>query len=242
MVKSEKINNKTPITAFAKIPTWPRERDLATYAKYTCIDFHKELSHGNIWIDIGCRTGKAMQETQKLYKARLIGVNAHEIEVLNGIESIFAAIPQDRSIYNNFKKSVHLLTDVYGAFTYDNDPIATLIYEACLLQPQGKAVIISLEAKFGNRVNREELQAFFELNLGRTLTFQRFRTYSDNSKTPLNSLRITITGKGNSKCDLDDLLLKARQLIGEPKKIRLLYRPSDHSVEIWKIVYRRPTK
>lgn len=111
-----------------------------------------------------------------------------------------------------------------------------------MLQPQGKAVIISLEAKFGNRVNLEELQAFFKLNLERTLTFQRFRAYSDNSKTPLNSLRITIIGKGNSKCDLDDLLLKASQLIGEPKKIRLLYRPSDHSVEIWKIVYKRPTK
>jgi hypothetical protein len=242
MIKSAKANGKIPAVAFTKIPTWPRERDLTTYAKYTCIDFHKELSHGKIWIDIGCRTGKAMQETRKLYKARLIGVNAHEIEVLNGIESLFAEIPQDRSIYNNLKESTHFLTDVYGAFTYDNDPIAALIYEACLLHPQGKAVIISLEAKFGNRVNREELQAFFELNLGRTLTFQRFRTYSDNSKTPLNSLRITITGKGNSKCDLDDLLLKASQLIGKPKKIRLLYRPSDHSVEIWKIVYMRPNK
>lgn len=222
------------------IPTWPRERDLATYAKYTCIDFHKELSRGKTWIDIGCRTGKAMNESQKLYKAHLIGVNAHKIDVLEGIKSIFAELPQDRSVYKNFKKSAHLLTDIYGAFTYDNDPIAALIYEACLLQPQGKAVIISLEAKFGNRVNRKELQHFFKMNLGRELTFQRFRTYSDNSKTPLNSLRITITGKGYSKCNLEDLLLKARQLIGNPKKIKLLYRPPDHSVEIWKIVYQKP--
>lgn len=64
-------------------PTWPRERDLATYAKYTCIDFEVELSHEKTWIDIGCRTGKAMSETQKLYPARLVGVNAHEIDVLN---------------------------------------------------------------------------------------------------------------------------------------------------------------
>ncbi|MBA3958294.1 MAG: hypothetical protein H0X51_07885 [Parachlamydiaceae bacterium] len=241
MNKSGKLNKKAPVKTTANIPTWPRERDLATYAKYTCVDFHKELSLGKTWIDIGCRTGKAMSETQKLYNAHLIGVNAHKIDVLKGIESVFAEIPRDRSVYNNFKKSAHLLTDIYGAFTYDNDPIAALIYEACLLQPQGKAVIISLEAKFGNRVNREELQAFFEMNLGRELTFQRFRTYSDNSKTPLNSLRITIAGKGFSKYSLEDLLLKAGQLIGEPKKIRLLYRPPDHSVEIWKIVYKKPT-
>lgn len=234
MTKSKKINTK--------IPTWPRERDLTTYAKYTCIDFHKELSDGKTWIDVGCRTGKAMSETQKLYKAHLIGVNAHEIDVLNGIESVFAEIPQDLSLYNNFKKSAHLLTDIYGAFTYDNDPIAALIYEACLLQPEGKAVIISLEAKFGNKVNREMLRTFFETNLGLTLTFQRFRTYSDNSKRPLNSLRITISGKGCSRWNLEDLLLKASRLIGEPKKTKLIYKPADHSVELWKIVYKKPIK
>lgn len=222
-----------------KIPTWPRERDLATYSKYTCINFDIELSNGKTWIDIGCRTGKAMSETKGLYKARLIGVNAHQIKVLEGITSIFAEIPQDRSVYKKFRKKIDLLTDVYGAFTYDNDPMAALIYEACLLKPGGKAVIISLEAKFGNKVNRQELQHFFKVVLGQDLTFRRFRTYSDNSKTPLNSLRIIITGYCRSKCNLETLFLKARQMIGEPKKKKLIYRPPDHSVELWKIVYKK---
>lgn len=222
-----------------KIPTWPRERDLATYSKYTCINFDIELSNGKTWIDIGCRTGKAMSETKRLHKARLIGVNAHQIKVLKGIESIFAEIPQNRSVYKKFREKINLLTDVYGAFSYDNDPIAALIYEACLLKPGGKAVIISLEAKLGNKVNRQDLQHFFEIILGQNLTFRRFRTYSDNSKTPLNSLRITITGHCRSKCNLETLLLKARQMIGVPKKIRLIYRPPDQSVELWKIVYKK---
>lgn len=162
---SHKYRNSQALVSSPKIPTWPRERDLATYAKYTCINFDHELSDGKTWIDIGCRTGKAMSETRKLYNACLIGINAHEIDVLTGIKSIFAEIPREKSVYNHFKKSAHLLTDIYGAFTYDNDPIAALIYEACLLKPNGKAVIISLEAKFGNRVNRLELQHFFELNL-----------------------------------------------------------------------------
>jgi hypothetical protein len=225
-----------------KLPTWLRERDLATYAKYTCINFDCELSHEKTWIDIGCRTGKAMSETKKLYKARLIGVNAHQIKVLVGIESIFAEIPQDRSVYKNFRKKADLLTDVYGAFTYDNDPIAALIYEACLLKAGGKAVIITLEAKLGNKVNRQDLQYFFEMVLSQNITFKRFRTYSDNSKTPLDSLRITITGDCRSKYSLETLLLKARQMIGEPKKIRIIYKPLDHSLELWKIVYVKNLK
>jgi hypothetical protein len=225
--------------ATSKIPTWPRERDLATYAKYTSINFEIELSNGKTWIDIGCRTGKAMSETRKLYHAHLIGVNAHQIKVLKGIKSIFAEIPQDRSVYKNFRKKVDLLTDVYGAFTYANDPIAALIYEACLLKPGGKAVIISLEAKLGNKINRQDLQHFFEKFLKLSITFRRFRTYSDNSKTPLNSLRITISGEGSSKSNLETLLLKGHQMIGEPKKVRLIYSPPDQSVELWKIVYKK---
>ena len=222
-----------------KIPTWPRERDLATYTKYTCINFDLELSNGKTWIDIGCRTGKAMSESKRLCKARLIGINAHQIKVLTGIKSIFADIPQDRSVYKNYRKKTDLLTDVYGAFSYDNDPIAALIYEACLLKPGGKAVIISLEAKLGNKVNRQDMLVFFETVMGQNLQFKRFRTYSDNSKTPLNSLRIIITGDCRSKLKLEALLLKARQMIGEPKKIKLLYSPPDHSVELWKIVYKK---
>jgi hypothetical protein len=221
------------------IPSWPRERDLATYAKYTGIDFDLELSEGKTWIDIGCRTGKAMSETKDLYQARLIGVNAHSIEVLPGIQSVSAEIPKDRSVYKTFQNKADLLTDVYGAFTYDHDPIAALIYEACLLKAGGKAVIISLEAKFGNRVNREDLQRFFRSVLGQKLNFKRFRTYSDNSRTPLNSLRIVITGDCRSKCSLEDLFLKARQMIGEPKKIKVIYCPPDQSFELWKIVYKK---
>jgi len=222
-----------------QIPTWPRERDLATYSKYTSIHFDVELSDGKTWIDIGCRTGKAMSETKGFCKARLIGVNAHPIEVLAGIQSIFAEIPKDLSVYNHFRKEVDLLTDVYGAFTYDHDPIAALIYEACLLKPGGKGVIVTLDAKLGNKVNRQDLQHFFETVLGQGLTFKRFRTFSDNSKTPLNSLRITMTGHCRSKCNLESLLLKARQMIGKPKKIKLIYSPPDQSVELWKIVYTK---
>lgn len=227
------------MAAAKKIPTWPRERDLATYSQYTCINFDRVLCDGNAWIDIGCRTGMAMSESKEFCQARLIGINAHPIKVKRGITSIFAEIPRNRSVYKKYRKKIDLLTDVYGAFTYDNDPVAALIYEACLLKRGGKAVIISLEAKLGNKVNRQDLQHFFEKVLGQKLTFKRFRTYSDNSRRPLNSLRITITGDCRSRCRLDELFLKARQMIGEPKNIKIIYQPPDQSVELWKIVYKK---
>lgn len=229
---------KKPV-AQSHIPTWPRERDLATYTRYSAIDFASLLTDGKTWIDIGCRTGKALHDSKAFCTAKLLGINAHQIEVLPGIEAIFTAIPKDLFVLNNYRAKADLLTDVYGAFTYDNDPIAVLIYEALLLKPNATAVIISLEPKFGNRVNRHDLQLFFDAVMGQTINIRRFRTYTDNTKRPLNSLRITITGSCQAKCTLDKLLEMARDLVGEPKKVRIAYRPQDQSCEVWKILYKK---
>ncbi len=223
--------------AYTTIPTWPRERDLATYTRYMAIDFSQELSDASTWLDVGCRTGKALHDFKSQSTAKLIGVNAHQIDVLPGIEPIFAEIPKDRSIYNRYRNKIDLVTDVYGAFTYDNDPLAVLIYEACLLKPKAKAVIISLEPKLGNRQNRQDIEAFFESVMGQKITFKRFRTYTDNRKLPLNSLRITITGGCRSPLELDTLLLLAQERIGIAKKVRIAYAPQDKSCEAWKIIY-----
>lgn len=221
------------------IPAWPAERGLEKYARYTCIDFDQELFHGKTWIDIGCRTGIALNATRQKYQARLIGVNAHSIEVLPGIESIYAVIPHDRSVYTKFQRSADLLTDIYGAVSYENDPFAAMIYEALLLKRGGKAVIICLEAKLGNRKNQSDMSHFFETVMGQQLSFKRFRHYSDNSKRVISSLRITIQGHCTSKCTLDILLLKAQKELGLPKLEKVIYTPPDGSVDMWKIVYRK---
>jgi len=223
----------------SKIPTWPRERDLSTYSKYTAIDFERELSDATAWMDVGCRTGKALYESKKFSNASLLGVNAHQIELLPGITPLYSTIPHDDLIYTKFRKKIDILTDIYSAFSYENDPIAVLVYEACLLKSGGKAVIVTLEAKLGNRINRQDLTSFFEKELGQQIAFQRFRTYSDNTRTPISSLRITITGSCRSKHSLETLLLKARQMIGVPKMKKIIYSPTDKSTELWKIVYEK---
>jgi hypothetical protein len=220
------------------IPAWPAERGLDKYARYTCIDFDRELSHGKTWIDIGCRTGIALNATRQKYQAHLIGVNAHPIKVLPGIEAIQAVIPHDRSLYSNYQGSADLLTDIYGAVSYENDPLAAMIYEALLLKQGGKAVIITLEAKLGNRKNQHDMVCFFETVMGQKLSFKRYRHYSDNTKRVISSLRITIQGNYTSKSSLDTLLTKAQKAIGLPNMEKVIYTPPDDSVNMWKIVYK----
>lgn len=221
-----------------KIPTWPLERDLATYAKYTAIEFEDELRDGMLWIDIGCRTGIALSESRDFCKAKLVGVNGHKIDVLPGIIPIYSELPRELTIYKKYQAKVDLLTDVYGAFTYENDPLQVLLYEASLLKPTGKAVIISLQAKLGNRANWQAIKCFFEIHLGQNITFKRFRTYTNHLKRPLNSLRITITGASRSSVSLEELYRLAQEAVGTPKKERIVYSPSDQSCELWKIVYK----
>ena len=76
------------------LPTWPQERDLARYGELTDFDFESYFSPGKMWIDVGCRTGKALSEIM-LQKKKIIpiGINAHPIEVRSGIHSLLATLP-----------------------------------------------------------------------------------------------------------------------------------------------------
>lgn len=219
------------------IPTWPRERDLATYQKYTNLDFATLLSNVATWIDIGARTGIALSESKRLCEANLVGVNAHDIEMLPGITALFATLPEELSIYNRYYRKADIVTDIYGAFSYSEDPVAVLIYEALLLKAGGVAVIVSLQSKLGNRKNIADITHFFSNVLGQKCTFKRFRTYTNTLKKPINSVRITITGQCLVRDSYENLLVQAHQFIGEPKQKQAIYRPEDRSTEIRKTIY-----
>ena len=115
-----------------------------------------------------------MSETTKNHNANLVGINAHPIEVLPGIQSVLAEIPHNSSIFETYRKKADILTDVYGASSYENDPIAALIYESCLLNAEGKAVIISLESKFGNKANHENCSLSLKQSWGRKFQLNGF--------------------------------------------------------------------
>lgn len=220
-----------------KIPSWPEERDLARYEEFTKLDFTNDLSKDEIWIDIGCRTGKALSQTRKLYKAHLVGVNAHKIRVRAGIQSILATIPEDKVVYQQYRKKAKIVTDVHGAVSYGETPLEALIYEACLLKPHGKAVSIILERRIKGVANWKKIERFFKLTMKQKIEFKRFRSYTNHTKSPLRTLRITISGHCQSTLSLAGLYLKARETVGQMKKTKVIAQPDDQSFQMWQVTY-----
>jgi hypothetical protein len=223
------------------LPAWPKERDLQRYQEFTKIDFMKALSLGQTWIDIGCRTGKALSEFPQHYKLKLIGINAHKIQVRPGIHSLIASIPEDISILEKYRKKAHLVTDVHGAVSYCENPLQALIYEACLLAPNSKAAIITLEDRMGspNTTIWKQIQRFFHSTMGQEINFQRFTSYTDNTKSPLKTLRITITGECCSPLSLQDLFLEAHRFMGQMKKKKVIAESTDQSAQVWRVLYKK---
>jgi len=220
-----------------QLPAWPKERDLERYSDYTKIDFKQSLRAEQVWIDIGCRTGKALSQSRKICRAKLVGVNAHDIKVRAGIEPIFAAIPENKEVYKKFRKKTDWLTDIYGAVSYCEDPLKALIYETCLLKPNGTAVIILLQARIGTLAVLKRIKLFFNSVLKQQIKFEKFITYSDNTKTPLKTLRITIHGHCQSKLGFENLFILAKKEIGEIQKKKLIWRSEDGSAEQWRVIY-----
>lgn len=221
-----------------KIPSWPQERDLSCYEKFTSLDFNKSLSHGDMWIDVGCRTGKALSQIPKIYNAKLIGINAHRIRVRTGILPIFASIPDDLSVYRKYRKKAKLVTDIHGAVSYCEDPLDALIYEACLLEKNAKAAIVTLEQRFGGPATWKKIVDFFKFFMNQKIEFKRFRSYTNHTKNPIKTLRITITCHSHSKLVLKDLLVEVRNFVGEMKKKKVIAQPEDGSFQIWQVIYK----
>ncbi len=223
------------------IPSWPKERDLACYELFTGLDFEKEILDDMAWIDIGCRTGKALSQIRKKSKAILLGVNAHPIRVRPGIISISATLPEDTDIYEKYKNKMDLVTDIHGAVSYCSNPLEALIYEACLLKHNAQAIIVTLEHRMGEPSSDvfKKIENFFKNTMNQTIEFQPFPSYSDNSKTLIHTMRITIKGKCHSTLSLNNLFLEARQYIGEMRKNKVISEAKDKSAQVWQILYRK---
>ncbi|MCX6957134.1 MAG: hypothetical protein NT164_01135 [Verrucomicrobiae bacterium] len=220
-------------------PTWPNERDLARYAELTQLDFDDCLAKGTTWIDVGCRTGKALSQMFKKKKIVPVGVNAHQMKVRSGIHSVFAALPEDSSVYQQYQRGADLVTDIYGAVAYADNPLNVLIYEACLLKGKAQAVIITLEEKIIS-IDQEifqQLKSFFKTVMGQSIKFKKFTTYSDNTKSPIKTLRITIQGSCHSNLNLQDLFNEGKKHIGMARKTKVLYQSRDATAQIWQVVY-----
>lgn len=223
------------------IPSWPKERDLARYVEFTNINFDTDLAANEIWIDIGCRTGKALDEARHKYHAKLIGINAHKIEVLPGSQSIYTVIPNDISVYTAYRNKAKLVTDIHGAVSYCENPLEALIYEACLLKENAKAVIVTMEKRMYTPHQNilEQITRFFNEVMKKKIIFEPFTSYSDNTKTPIKTIRITITNDAPvNNLSLEELFAQAQKTIGKMGKNQIIAQATDGSAKIWQVIYQ----
>ncbi len=56
-----------------------------------------------------------------------------------------------------------MITNIHGAVSYYENPLEALIYEACLLKPDAKAMIVTLEDRMGYPTSTlwKKIQQFF---------------------------------------------------------------------------------
>ncbi len=224
-------------TAKKKIPSWPKERDLKTYGQYTRINFNENFT-AKIWMDIGCRTGKALSQSRKFFQAKLIGVNAHKIPVRNGIQAILAEIPKDLTIYKSFRQKIDLVTDIYAAVSYAEDPLDAMIYEASLLKTDGKCVIVTLQGRIKGPAAWKRIKTFLDQQMNISVSLKSFITYSDKRRSPIKTLRITLNKQKKANPSLQNLFAQARIYVGEMTKDKILWEATDKSAKIWMVKYK----
>ena len=69
------------------------------------------------------------------------------------------------------------------------------------------------------------------------ISLKKFTTYSDRHKTPIKTLRITISKHDSFKFNLYQLIQFAKKEIGEKQKVICLWRSPDKKAEIWAVQY-----
>lgn len=236
-------------------PRWNHWRGLSQYNSLTNLHIPSQMARGGTWIDVGCGSGRAMWElaaqSHGIPGLLLVGVNLHPYQVPAPIQHLLADIPSDPVVHERHRGQAKLVTDVYGAVSYGETPLETLIYEASLLGPEGTAVVFTEGERFGSPGAWKKIERFFNETSGQKVKFEdaepeNYRHPLDNFDSRPNHawykpwskcLRITITGQGSAK-SLSQMTALARERIGPPRQGEILFRTGDGKGEIRRVDYQ----
>ncbi len=111
-----------------------------------------------------------------------------------------------------------------------------MIYEASLLKPNGKCVIVTLQERIKGPTAWKK--NFLDQQMNISVSLKSFITYSDNSRSPIKTLRITLNKQKKVNLSLQNLFAKARIYVGEMTKDKILWEATDKSAEIWMVKYK----
>ncbi len=218
-------------------PPWPKERDLARYNALVGFEIQEHLRGGGLWIDIG--VGKGARPMRPLIGqpgVTLKAISPHYRALPTGISLTTGHVPEHVGFLAGNRGRGRLVTDIFGAVSYCDDPIQALIYGALLLRADGVFVAFTELRRLGDLETWDRTTEFFHDRLHQDITFQTVFVLGDSSGKFSTCLRIRIQGK-SSPTALSNIFKGARRAIGIPQRGEPLWISSDKSAKIWRTDY-----
>jgi hypothetical protein len=221
-----------------KEPQWPKERNLARYDALAGFKIQKYLSRGGLWIDIGVGKGaRPMRPLLRKPGVKLKAISPHHRSLPAGISLTIGQVPEHTGFLAENRGRARLVTDVFGALSYCDDPVQSLIYGALLLRTNGVFVAFTELRRLGNLETWDRITQFFHRRLNQDISFQTVFVLGDSSGLYSTYLRVCIQGKATPERSLSNLFKQARHAIGAPRRTHPLWESSDKSAKIWRVDY-----
>lgn len=204
--------------------TWPSRRPLARYEEMTDLPIADVLSSGDTWIDIGPGSNAHALGEMVGKGVFLMGITPHKMEIPLGVNMSAGFVPNNREFLDSHLVNSKLVTDIYAAFSYADDPIEVLVYETLLLKEGGLFRAVSEPERLGDAADHARIMAFAEKYLGVKLSFSQFLTWADARQEWEYELRVSGKRvKDPVSYDLNELMEIAKKEVGVAQKDRKLF-------------------
>lgn len=219
-------------------PLWPKERDLDRYNVLAGFEIQKYLSNGGLWIEIGIgKSARPMRPLIGVPGVELKAIAPHHRALPAGISVTTGYVPDDTDFMAENRGQAKLVTDIFGAVSYCEDPIQALIYGSLLLGANGVFIAFTELRRLGDLDAWDRITRFFGDRLHQQIEFQTVFVLGDASQQFSTYLRIRIQGKSTRRAALSRIFKEARRTIGMPQRDAPLWISSDKSAKIWRTDY-----
>jgi hypothetical protein len=220
-------------------PLWPKERDLSRYNVLAGFDIQKQLESGGLWIEVGIgKSAKPMRPLIGVPGVNLKAIAPHSRSLPKNIALTVGYVPDHLGFLAENRGRAKLVSDIFGAVSYCDDPVQALIYEALLLSSDGIYVGFTELYRLGDIESWDRITEFFGNRLHQEISFQTVFELGDASGLFSTYLRIRITGKTSRRASLKKILHEARCVVGVPQREdKPLWVSSDRSAKIWRMRY-----
>lgn len=229
-----------PVTpSVSQEPTWPAQRGLKRYDALLGIDLGRMLEAGGLWIEIGPGT-EALPMLPFLRRpgVELEAIGPHSRALPDGIAFTQGIVPEDEVFFAAHRGRARLVTDVFGALSYYDDPIRALLYGALLLADGGLFLGFTELYRFGDLSTWEKTTEFFRQTLNQRISFETIPVLGDATKKYATGLRVRVQGPAAVNTPLGDIFEEAARQIGRPAHTSTLWAADDCSASISRVDYQ----